>query len=558
MRAVETQLLRFLSKADTQCTIPIYQRTYSWKKQQCDQLWKDILYTGSSGDVTAHFIGSIVYISNEETYQVTGNTDLRVIDGQQRLTTVVLILEALARRLGDNNVTSFSAAKIRNTYLMNQYAKAEYCYKLRLTQTDNDSLNAIVQQKEDGHELSLHIAENFNLFTKKIAELEDDSLENLCRGLNKLTIVDIALTRGEDNPQRIFESMNSTGLDLSKADLIRNFVLMNLDDDHQRSLYEEHWRPMEISFGQRDYEKHFDKFIRYYLILKTEEIPIISKVYEDFKKYSERAYVKDGGIDALVTDIHKFAEYYRAVALDGESNKRLAGAFNELRELEAGVSYPLLLKLYDGYKHGLLTSIDLENAIRLVESYIFRRAVCGRPPNSHDQIFAACVKNLEEGRYLKSIKEYLLSMTGKREFPKDTEFEDKFSDHHYLKDKYWLHRLENHDRKEKKTYTIEHIMPRTLSDEWKDNLGSDWTVIHDRYLDSPGNLTLTGYNQEYSNRHFKEKRDMSGGFRESPLKLNEGLGKIDRWDARAIEKRAKRLSRMAVCTWVFPPSPNSG
>ncbi len=300
MKATEARLLEFLRKSP-QFVIPIYQRTYSWTGGECRQLWDDILRAGGNDAVSAHFLGSIVYIE-KEIYSISIQSRLLVIDGQQRLTTVSLILEALARHLGEGEpVDGFSTKKLRNYYLLNPDEDDERRHKLLLTQTDKDSLLALVEQRPQPPEHSLRLAENFAFFEERVQALGGD-LTALCHGLAKLMVVDIALSRDHDNPQLIFESMNSTGRELSQADLIRNFILMGLEPAHQTQLYEDHWRPMEVAFGQEAYGDHFDRFMRHYLTLKTGEIPNVRAVYEAFKVHA-RDEVAAEGVDALVADM---------------------------------------------------------------------------------------------------------------------------------------------------------------------------------------------------------------------------------------------------------------
>ncbi len=278
VKAAEANLLVFLRKS-TQLVIPIYQRTYSWTEHECQQLWDDILRAGHDQAVSSHFIGSVVYVE-QGLAQIVNETPFLVIDGQQRLTTVSLILEVLARQLGSREpVDGFSAKKLRNYYLLNPEENGDRRFKLLLTQTDRDSLLALMQQKPLPPVCSTRIKENLEFFQQKIQSL-GAALPALCRGLAKLVVVDVALDRTQDNPQLIFESMNSTGRELSQADLIRNFILMGLEPTLQTELYTDHWRPMEVAFGQDAYSTHFDPFMRHYLTLKTGEIPNVRAVYE--------------------------------------------------------------------------------------------------------------------------------------------------------------------------------------------------------------------------------------------------------------------------------------
>ena len=558
MKATEAKFLDFLKKSP-QFVIPIYQRTYSWTARECRQLWDDIVRTGRNDAISAHFVGSIVYIE-KGLYQVTSQSPLLVIDGQQRLTTVTLILEALAGQLGDSEpVDGFSAKKLRNYYLLNPLEEGERGFKLLLTQTDNASLLALVQQKAQPTDKSLRITENFAFFKKQVKSLGAD-LPSLCHGLAKLVVVDIALSREQDNPQLIFESMNSTGRALSQADLIRNFILMGLEPAHQTRLYEDHWRPMEVGFGQEGYGSHFDGFMRHYLTLKTGEIPNVRAVYEAFKSHARTPDIDAAGVDALVADIHAFAGYYCAMALGKGTDKKLAEAFRDLRELKVDVAYPFLLELYHDFSNGRLESTDFEAAVRLVEAYVFRRAVCAIPTNSLNKTFATFGRALRKDRYLESIQAHLLTLPSYRRFPSDEEFKREFvvrDLYNFPRRSYWLRRLENHGRKERvpvDEYTIEHVLPQNenLSAKWRDELGPEWQRVQETWLHTLGNLTLTGYNAEYSDRPFSEKRDMKGGFRESPLKLNESLSSLDKWDEAAIKNRAERLAAVAAGVWAMP------
>lgn len=561
MKATEAKLLDFLKKSP-QFVIPIYQRTYSWTERECRQLWDDILRTGRNDAIAGHFVGSIVYIE-KGLYQVSSQSPLLVIDGQQRLTTVMLILEALARHVGDEEpLDGFSAKKLRSYYLLNPLEDGERGFKLLLTQTDKQSLLALMQQRPQPTEPSLRIAGNFAFFEEQVRALGPD-LTSLCRGLAKLVIVDVALSRDQDNPQLIFESMNSTGRELSQADLIRNYILMGLEPAQQTRLYEEHWRPMEVAFGQEAYGTHFDGFMRHYLTLKTGEIPNVRAVYDAFKEHARSPAVAATGVDAVVAEIHAYAGYYCAMALDTESDRELATAFRDLRELKVDVAFPFLLELYHDHVIGRLPKEDFGRAVRLVEAYVFRRGVCAIPTNSLNKTFANFARTLKKDSYLESIQAQFLSLPSYRRFPGDDEFQRDLATrdlYNFPRRSYWLRRLENHGRKERvpvDEYTIEHILPQNenLSAKWREALGPEWRRVQERWLHTLGNLTLTGYNAEYSDRSFPEKRDMRGGFKESPLRLNEGLGTVEAWDEAAIQERAKRLAEQAAKVWAMPTLP---
>ena len=561
MKANEVKLLDFLRKS-SQFTIPIYQRTYSWGQPECQELWDDIIRAGSNDRISTHFVGSIVYIE-EGLFQVSMQPPLLVIDGQQRLTTVSLILEALARKIleGAEPVDGFSAKKLRNYYLLNPEEEGERGYKLLLSQTDKKTFLSLMGQESlpRESEQSIRISGNFDFFEKKIEGLEG-SLEPLCRGLAKLIVVDIALSRDQDSPQLIFESMNSTGLELSQADLIRNFILMGLEPQAQTSLYKKYWRSMEVDFGQKSYAEHFDDFMHRYMTMRIGRAPNVKDVYKVFKVYSHKS--AERGVDDLLSDIHVSAGHYCAMALGKEQDSLLAPAFADLKELKVDVAYPLLLELYQDYEDKVLSRDELCQVVRWIESYVFRRVICEIPSNTLKDVFARFSKALDKKAcYFESLQTQfrLLPL-----FPGNTEFLGALKKYELYKPnkskkraKYLLRRLENHGRKEPvlvDEYTIEHIMPQSkkLSAKWRKDLGKNWDRVHSTWLHTIGNLTLTGYNSEYGNRSFDEKRDMEGGFRDSPLFLNRGLDKVKVWNEVAIGNRANRLIQRAIKVWEIP------
>lgn len=558
MQAKEQLLLKFIQNA-TNFIVPIYQRTYSWTDKQCDQLWKDVIRAGQSDSKSLHFVGSVVYIQDG----IAGvmNSAWQVIDGQQRLTTVTLLLEALSQVVGDSEIIEgFSKTKIRNRYLTNPDESADKAFKLSLTETDNLTLRAILTGKGKSNwpaNHSLRIEANYDFFVKKLANAD---LAAVCRGLAKLAIVDVSLERGADNPQLIFESMNSTGKELSQADLIRNFILMDLDPTLQQMLYVDYWRPMEIAFGQQAYEEDFDDFIRYYLTVRSGIAPKSYEVYDSFKTFTSTNYPEPNQVKELVQDIWLYSGFFCSISYDAETNQLLKSAFNDLvNDLGFTVTIPTLLKLYKFYFDGFLTDKDFECGVRLIESYSFRRAVVGIPPASMNKTFAALPKELDSDDALESLKAKLYHLQTYKRFPSDEEFFRFIQErdmYNMSSRSYWLRRLENSNRIKElvdvEEYSIEHILPQNpnLSDTWIQDLGENWKEVQQTYLHTIGNLTLTKYNPDYSDRPFIQKRDMpSKGLRYSPLNLNSGFGEVEVWDASSIQARARRLASLALETW---------
>jgi uncharacterized protein with ParB-like and HNH nuclease domain/predicted transport protein len=564
VKAIQTDLLNFLKKS-SQFVIPIYQRNYSWTAAQCQQLWGDLLRAGRDEKVKTHFIGAIVYVEGHG--NVVQQEPLVVIDGQQRLTTSTLLIAALAKHFELQNIRQllevFSVNKLRNNYLLNQNEEGERYFKLILAETDKETLLAILQNVPAPAEVSSRIHENYELFQRLISEHQNE-LEAICQGLAKLAIVDISLDRTQDNPQLIFESMNSTGLELSQADLIRNYILMGLESKLQTQLYKTYWRPMEKAFGQAAYLVHFDAFMRHYLTAKTGDIPNVREVYTAFKKFS---VIFKGDIRDLMADLHAYATYYCAMALTTEKDAALKQAFHDLRELKVDVAYPFLLDVYHDYQNKRLGADDVLKIVRLVESYVFRRAICAIPTNSMNKTFAGLARTLKKDRYLESVQAEFLLLPSYRRFPSDEDFvrELKIRDiYNFRSRSYWLRRLENQGRKERvmvDDYSIEHILPQNeaLSAQWQADLGEDWKRVQNTWLHTLGNLTLTAYNSEYSDYPFSYKRDevkdkagSSIGFSHSPLKLNIGLGKVAVWNQEAISIRANRLAAEALKVWSIP------
>lgn len=563
MKASEARLLDLLAKG-SQFVIPIYQRTYSWTDSECEQLWSDIVHAGHDDRLDAHFVGSIVHVEKGLSNLVSQEPNL-VIDGQQRLTTTTLILAALAQALDTlpeeerEPLDGFSPKKIRNRYLVNSDEDGERFHKLLLSQGDKETLKAIVQQVDSPPQPSERVAANFEFFRTKLGAPGLD-VAAVCRGLAKLTVVDIRLDRTHDNPQLIFESMNSTGRRLSQADLIRNYVLMGLEPSVQEAMYARYWRPMEAEFGQAVYEEQFDEFVRHFLTVLTGEIPRLGDIYEAFKAYARSVQSEGETVEPLLSQLRDYSRRYCAVALGHERNPRLAATFRDLREIKADVVYPFLLELYTDYELGTLTAAELGDIVDLTASYLLRRAVCRVPTNSLNTTFATFSKALRKDRYVDSVKAHFLGMKSYRAFPTDDEFFAALASsdlYNFKRRTYFLRHLENYGRKEHvviEDYTIEHILPQNenLSDAWCAALGPDWQEIQAQYLHTLGNLTLTGYNSEYSDHPFVKKRDMEGGFRDSPLRLNRGLGALEEWGAAQIEERAERLAKQALEIWPRP------
>ncbi|GAA7350057.1 DUF262 and DUF1524 domain-containing protein [Helicobacter pylori] len=555
MEADATTLLNFIKdNQKNQLVIPIYQRVYSWEKEQCKQLWDDIIKIGGNDKMDGHFIGSILYVLDGIKHS---DNALLIIDGQQRLTTITLLLTALRNHLNDE----VKRKEIEDHYLINSDKDGDKKFRLILSESDKDTLLSLIDKdRRKPSEPSSKIVENFKLFEKWVSNT--DKLETIFKGLDKLMIVEIALEKGKDDPQLIFESMNSKGIELTQTDLIRNYIVMETEIGKQEGFYNKYWRAMEENFKQD--KKLFDRFVRHYLTIKTGEIPNVNKVYVELKDYRQK---KGIGIEDLLKDLQKYCGYFCRIVFKKEADKDLNKkeddedlnkALGFLVDLEMDVIYPLLLELYSDYSDEVLSRDDFISIIALIESYICRRAVCGLGTNSLNKVFPSFTKHIQKDEYFKSLKAHFGSLTEKQRFPNNDEFKDCFITidfYKFKKNKYFFERLEIFDTEEPvntQKCTIEHIMPQKLTEEWKKDLGENFQEIHDKYLHTIGNLTRTGYNSEYSNKSFQEKKGMEKGFKNSPLKLNQGLKGLESFGEEEIKKRANDLADLALEIWTYP------
>lgn len=458
MEADVTTLLNFIKgNQKNQLVIPIYQRLYSWEKEQCKQLWDDIIEIGGNDKMDGHFIGSILYVLDGITHS---NNALLIIDGQQRLTTITLLLIALKNHLNDE----VKRKEIENHYLINSDEKGDKKFRLILSESDKDTLLSLIDKdRRKPSEPSSKIVENFKLFEEWIRK-NTNQLETIFKGLEKLMIVEIALEKGKDDPQLIFESMNSKGIELTQTDLIRNYIIMETEAEKQEGFYNKYWRAMEEEFKQN--KKLFDRFVRHYLTIKTRDIPNLNKVYAGFKDYQQKEGIK---IEDLLKDLQKYCGYFCQIAFKKETDKDLKKALGFLVDLEMDVVYPLLLELYSDYSDGVLSKQDFISIIALIESYLVRRAVCGLGTNSLNKVFPSFIKHIQKDEYFKSLKAHFGYLTNNQRFPNNDEFKNLFITRDFYK-KFkkkticFLERLENFDRKERvytHEYTTEHIMPQT-------------------------------------------------------------------------------------------------
>lgn len=558
MKAIDFPFTKIIN-GTTQFVIPVFQRDYTWDAEtQCAQLWRDVLRASRTSGERGHFLGSIVYIATGDS--LAGFTRWMLIDGQQRLTTLTLLLAALRDHIsetkwsgGENDPTP---KRIDAYFLKNVQEEGDREQKLVLRRHDQATLRAIVDGKEPPHEASDHIRDNYNYFREQLSAIDP---ADVYRGIARLLIVDVALDRQTDDPQLIFESLNSTGVDLSQADLIRNFILMRLPDKEQTELYETYWSKIEALFLGSEWT--FDAFARDYVALKTEasKQEKAGEIYYAFRDFFPTLTEKSGGLDKALADMMRHARHYAAFSIgrdvSGERGRLLA-------EIRRHVDVPaiLVMRLLECRDHlNVLSEKDFLEALRLIESYTVRRAICGYQTRSYWQIFANLAYGIGEQHPLNDLKVALARQHENYRFPSEAEFERtlKEGDLYGLRIcRHLLEGLENYDTKEPTDtagYSIEHIMPQNerLRRGWREMLGENWKDIQKTWVHRLGNLTLTGYNSTYSDKDFAEKKTVDGGFSDSSVRLNKYVREQTVWTPREMSVRMDALAKRSLEVW--PP-----
>lgn len=565
MKANETKVDKFLATNETTFAIPVYQRNYDWTLVQCKQLLHDILEAGKSEKINAHFIGSIVYV-HDDVYTASGLTELTIIDGQQRLTTLTLIyiaLYRLAKELGDPMLVN----RLHKTYLINEFAPEAEKLKLKPTENNKNALKHILNL-EDEEEFKDYskIIENFNYFKSSIS---CENFETIQRGLSKLIVVDIALDRQKDNPQRIFESLNSTGLELSQADLIRNYILMGLSRTNQEKIYKNYWEIIEQNAkDEKSNKSRVSEFIRDYLTLINREIPNKGDVYTKFKSQFPTTTVEE--LESVLTELKLLGKFYnKLINPKNEPDKDVRTQLEYINKLEINVAFPFLMKVYQDYSNDEIDKQTFVSVLNLVQSFTWRRFILGLPTNALNKIFMSLYDKVNKDKYLQSIQQSLLHRSGVQRFPRNAETINalKEKDVYNVNPKnrtYLLERLENYQNNEpvliegNSDITIEHIFPQNPDPKWKIELGQDeYNFMKENYLNTIGNLTLSGNNGKLSNKPFIEKRDMNvddkeQGYKFSRLWLNRDLKEKDLWNKEEIENRAENIAERFLQIWKFP------
>ena len=556
MKASERKITKLFSESDTVFSIPVYQRDYNWQEKQCQRLFKDILQTGKNEKVSSYFLGSIVYI-HDGIYGV-GEKEFHVIDGQQRMTTLTLLFLAIYFKL-KGTILAKDADKIYNQYVVNPYSEKEIKLKLLPPEENLYILNKISHNKFNELEAfqDRNMLKNYLFFEKELEILSFDDMKHLSNGIEKLIYIDIALEKGKDDPQKIFESLNSTGLDLSQGDLIRNYILMDLERGEQNRIYKEIWIPIEnnckVSDGS-EITSYVSDFIRDYLTLKTEKISSKPKVFETFKAYYEKEN------DEKLEDMKKYSEAYSYIIKPSlEKDRDIQRELDYLKSLDKTVINTFLIGILKDYKDNILEKDELVNMLILLQSYLWRRYITEKPTNALNKIFQGMYGKISRsGNYYENLVDILMT----EDFPTDEELESALKLKNVYKDKeklnYVFKKLENYNHNElidfeNEKITIEHIFPQKPNKAWKENYSDNELEQMISFKDTISNLTLTGSNSNLSNKAFHEKRDDEvHGYKNSKLYMNKYLGRLEEWNLLSMEARFESLYDDIIKIWKRP------
>lgn len=556
MKASERKITKLFSESDTVFSIPVYQRDYNWQEKQCQRLFKDILQTGKNEKVSSYFLGSIVYI-HDGIYGV-GEKEFHVIDGQQRMTTLTLLFLAIYFKL-KGTILAKDADKIYNQYVVNPYSEKEIKLKLLPPEENLYILNKISHNKFNELEAfqDRNMLKNYLFFEKELENLSFDDMKHLSNGIEKLIYIDIALEKGKDDPQKIFESLNSTGLDLSQGDLIRNYILMDLERGEQNRIYKEIWIPIEnnckVSDGS-EITSYVSDFIRDYLTLKTEKISSKPKVFETFKAYYEKEN------DEKLEDMKKYSEAYSYIIKPSlEKDRDIQRELDYLKSLDKTVINTFLIGILKDYKDNILEKDELVNMLILLQSYLWRRYITEKPTNALNKIFQGMYGKISRsGNYYENLVDILMA----EDFPTDEELESALKLKNVYKDKeklnYVFKKLENYNHNElidfeNEKITIEHIFPQKPNKAWKENYSDNELEQMISFKDTISNLTLTGSNSNLSNKAFHEKRDDEvHGYKNSKLYMNKYLGRLEEWNLLSMEARFESLYDDIIKIWKRP------
>ena len=556
-------IVQYLESAEKRFIIPVYQRTYSWKTENCKQLYDDLVKLVQTHRKN-HFFGSLVSV------QGSGAYEFLIIDGQQRITTVSLLLLAIHNILKENKLTAADrhlVDKVFDEYLVDKYAPEEKRIKLKSVTKDAEAYEKLFDDEPSEYIPNSGITMNYQYFYDRILK-EEITIDQLYDAIKNLIVIDISVSES-DNPQLIFESLNSTGVDLTEGDKIRNYVLMGQTQENQELLYKKYWSKIEVCTGNDNNNNNgVSLFVRDYLSAMRQSTPSMDKIYPVFKAYVNERNI---AIEDLLIELFHYARLYEVLIKAKHNDPVIRFDLERLNYLETTVSRPFFLQVLDLHYQNVLTNKDLREIFQIIENYLFRRNICEVPTNALNKIFLTLNREIKryDGTYDNYVEKMIYALISKKEsgrFPDDQEFATALSEKqvynmrgHYKN--YLFERFENYGTDEIKDvfariesgkYTIEHIMPQSPTTAWKTALGPDWNEIHSTWLHRLANLTLTAYNSSYSNNLFQEKRDAENGFKNSGIRMNQIIAQKDKWTLDELQERDAYMVDRALSIWSYP------
>ncbi len=555
MEAKQNLITKFMQQQDVQFLIPVYQRNYDWKNEHCKQLLTDIKKAGLTDKIASHFIGSIVYVQSG----ISTEPLLTIIDGQQRLTTLTILVAALTRKAKEAENKRL-ADELTRRYLINEFREEDEKLKLKPIKKDSEALKFVLGIKDKEMDTFSRIIENYNFFYENISI---DEVEIVKNGFQKLVFIEIALDHANDDPQKIFQSLNSTGLDLSQADLIRNYILIGLNAKTQNKIYENYWLEIEKNTTEDNSQiSRTSDFIRDFLTFKFSSIPNLNKVFDVFREKYE--FENTDELIKLLDEIKHYSKIYNyfinpeTFPIDSvRKNLKL------IKKLQINVSYPFILQVFNAYQQNKINIEILNEVLEIIQSFVWRRFICGVATNALNKIFMDLYKSIDEDNFVYSLQVSLVTKKGSQRFPNNEEVlrELKHKDLYNIQAKnrsYFLERIENYGHKIQTTIdnnsdvTIEHIFPQRPNPEWREKLGEQFEEMK-TYINTAANLTLSAFNTELSNSYFTVKRDLpEKGYKASPLRMDKFLAEIDEWNLETLSLRRQWIEKRFLEIWNFP------
>ena len=541
MNASETKFQPII-EGTKQYVVPLFQRAYSWKKENWSVLWDDLLWLCENSEPKSHFIGSIVTMPTVTVPE--GISKFLLIDGQQRLTTLFILLSAIRDKALSDGLEDLSR-EVQMTMIVNPFKSGLDHHKLLPTQTDRALFESLILSRDFDNQS--RITECYSFFERKLKTSTVDLLNLTSVITNRLSVVSIVLDY-DDNPHLVFESLNAKGLPLTQSDLIRNYFFMRIHVDEQDSIYRQYWQPMQEMLGE-----NLTEYIRHFL-MRNGTFVKQSDVYYTLKDRIGQTIALD-----FLKEIYKFSNYYyRLLFPENEATTELRYHLERIKRLEVTTAYPFLLNCYNEYAEERLSLEGFQTIFGYLENYLIRRFVCNYPSNQLNKIFPVLFDQAKLSAPNDLVEGVRLTLQQK-DYPKNLEFRSRLiesklygSGDRRVKTKLLLETLETFfEHKEQASFdnlTIEHIMPQTITEWWQNELGEDWQVTHELWLHTLGNLTLTGYNPELSNADFPTKQNL---LNQSHLELNKYFGNLSVWNQTEIERRSSKLADEALEIWVY-------